>query len=85
MELFHWVVTLLIFLSAQVQRQTSTTPSEMFSSCLKFKSLASLEIINSWRNAQRTSIVQIRKGRKHFGLVTSEQFIRTISEGRGIP
>ena len=39
MELSHRVV---IYLSAQVQRQTNKTASEMLSSCLKFKSLPSL-------------------------------------------
>ena len=43
MELSHRVV---IDLSAQVQRQTNKTASEMLSSCLKFKSLPSLKLFN---------------------------------------
>ena len=43
MELSHRVVMVL---SAQVQRQTNKTASEMFSSCLKLKSLQSLKLFN---------------------------------------
>ena len=42
MELSHRVVMVL---SAQVQRQTNKTASEMLSSCVKFKSLPSLFIM----------------------------------------
>ena len=44
MELSYWVVMVL---SAQVQRQTNKTASEMLSSCLKFKSLPSLKPITT--------------------------------------
>ena len=43
MELSHRVVMVL---SAQVQRQTNKTASEMLSSCLKLKSLPSLKLFN---------------------------------------
>ena len=43
MELSHRVVMVL---SAQLQRQTNKTASEMLSSCLKFKSLPSLKLSN---------------------------------------
>ena len=43
MELSHRVVMVL---SAQVQRQTNKTASEMLSSCLNFKSLPSLKLFN---------------------------------------
>ena len=42
MELSHWVV----MVSAQVQRQTNKTASEMLSSCLKFKLLPFLKLSN---------------------------------------
>ena len=47
MELSHRVVMVL---SAQVQRQTNKTASEMLSSCLKFKSLPSQAIQQAYHN-----------------------------------
>ena len=43
MELSHRVVAVL---SAQVQRQTNKTASEMLSNCLNFESLQSLKLFN---------------------------------------
>ena len=43
MELSHQFVMVL---TAEVQQQTNKTASDMLSSCLKFKSLPSLKLLN---------------------------------------
>ena len=72
MELSHRVV--MVF-SAQVQRQTNKTASEILSSCLKFKSLPSLKLFNKPITTLRLTIMLSFEGQTK---TQFEQLSRTI-------